>query len=230
MKSFNDDRIRFFQNRNDGIIAVNRNYGINKSNGEFIAFCDDDDLWIKNKLEDQFENITKYNADMVYSICKLFGQINFFSNFFGIFPSPNRVKISQDSLLKYNTVPLCTVMVKKEVLDEFNGFNTQKKYSGIEDYELWLRLFKSKSIMFIPRIHAYYRIHPNMTQLQNASNDIGIRELHNKYKSNHKYKSFNNSRSKQVNFLRNIHYIFIEALIKLKIFNLRIFRQNFIKS
>ena len=30
ISSFNDSRIKAFQNKNNGIIAVNRNYGINK--------------------------------------------------------------------------------------------------------------------------------------------------------------------------------------------------------
>ena len=46
IKSFDDERIVAFQNNNNGIIARNRNFGIMKSKGEFIAFCDDDDLWV----------------------------------------------------------------------------------------------------------------------------------------------------------------------------------------
>ena len=50
MKSFNDERIIPFQNANDGVIAVNRNFGINKAKGDYIAFCDDDDSWYPEKL------------------------------------------------------------------------------------------------------------------------------------------------------------------------------------
>ena len=57
INSLNDSRIRPFQNNNNGIIAVNRNFGIKKSKGEFIAFCDDDDIWINTKLEIQLNVI-----------------------------------------------------------------------------------------------------------------------------------------------------------------------------
>ena len=40
IKSFNDKRIKSFQNKNNGVIAVNRNYGIIKAQGKYIAFCD----------------------------------------------------------------------------------------------------------------------------------------------------------------------------------------------
>ena len=53
VKSYNDKRIRYFKNQNNGVIAVNRNFGIKKARGEFITFCDDDDLWLPQKLEKQ---------------------------------------------------------------------------------------------------------------------------------------------------------------------------------
>ena len=55
--TFSDPRISLFQNENHGIIAVNRNFGIEKAKGEYIAFCDDDDLWVPEKLEKQIEII-----------------------------------------------------------------------------------------------------------------------------------------------------------------------------
>ena len=60
VKSFEDKRIIAFQNQNNGIIAVNRNFGIKRANGDYIAFCDDDDLWLPNKLETQIRNFDKY--------------------------------------------------------------------------------------------------------------------------------------------------------------------------
>ena len=55
IKSFKDNRIQPYQNSNNGIIAVNRNFGINIAKGEYIAFCDDDDLWLPQKLEMQIK-------------------------------------------------------------------------------------------------------------------------------------------------------------------------------
>ena len=47
-----------------------RNYGILQSKGEFIAFLDQDDEWMPDKLEAQFKQIDK-GADVVYSQSKI---------------------------------------------------------------------------------------------------------------------------------------------------------------
>ena len=42
-----------------------RNYGIKKSKGDFFAFCDDDDIWVKDKLEKQ---ISILNTEQEYGL------------------------------------------------------------------------------------------------------------------------------------------------------------------
>ena len=41
--------------------GLSRNKGIKNSKGDFIAFCDADDLWDKNKLKVQLEYMKKEN-------------------------------------------------------------------------------------------------------------------------------------------------------------------------
>lgn len=45
--TFRDDRIKYLQFRNNGVIASSRNFGISQSQGEFIAFLDADDFGIQ---------------------------------------------------------------------------------------------------------------------------------------------------------------------------------------
>ena len=98
---FRDDRIKPFQNHNNGIIAINRNFGIKEANGKYIAFCDDDDLWERKKLKEQLGQCNKYHADMVFSICKSFDNVNLLSSMYGIFPLPFKVRISKEYLPKH---------------------------------------------------------------------------------------------------------------------------------
>jgi teichuronic acid biosynthesis glycosyltransferase TuaG len=36
-------------------LGLSRNYGIKKSTGKYIAFCDDDDIWFPEKIEQQLK-------------------------------------------------------------------------------------------------------------------------------------------------------------------------------
>ena len=50
IQNFKNSKIKFFQIKNKGIIARSRNFGIKKSKGEYLAFLDSDDFWIKNNF------------------------------------------------------------------------------------------------------------------------------------------------------------------------------------
>ena len=44
-----------------------RNKAVKYSNGDYICFCDVDDLWKKNKLFEQLKLIKKNNYDFIYT-------------------------------------------------------------------------------------------------------------------------------------------------------------------
>lgn len=69
IKSYNDDRIKYFSNKNQGI-GKTRNFGINKANGKYIMFCDSDDYYEKNACEEFYKKAEKDNLDLI--ICDFF--------------------------------------------------------------------------------------------------------------------------------------------------------------
>ena len=59
VKNFKNDRIKYIEVNNNGVIAYSRNKGIENSRGEWIVFLDSDDVWKPEKLEKVGDAIIK---------------------------------------------------------------------------------------------------------------------------------------------------------------------------
>ena len=60
----NDSRVIIIDKKNTGV-SDSRNLGIKKSTGQYIAFCDADDMYEKNYIEKLYTFLTKKNVDAV---------------------------------------------------------------------------------------------------------------------------------------------------------------------
>jgi glycosyltransferase involved in cell wall biosynthesis len=158
MKSLNDSRVCYLKlEENSGLPAVTRNHGIKNCNGDFIAFCDDDDIWDLRKLEFQFTKIDKY--DLCFTNRKFIDKSGNSLEFRPIY-IPHIFSIF--ALLLTNYITLSSVLVRKEILDKFNGFNETNEFRASEDYELWARmLIKKVKIAYCSEKLIYYRVHSN---------------------------------------------------------------------
>lgn len=152
INSFRNDKIIPVQNQNNGIIAKNRNIGIIMSKGDYIAFCDDDDIWVCNKLEEQIKVLNQSECDLVYSNMYFFkGEI---SNI--VKKTSNKKIYCLGDLIKRNHVNTSTVIVRKS---KYLIFPEDSLLVSIEDYALWLNLcIKGFVFEFIPQPLVYFRI------------------------------------------------------------------------
>ena len=82
LSNFKDKRLVYVNIGRIGNISKLRNIGINLSKGEYIAFCDDDDVWKVNKLEIQMELINNYDFRLFILLQFFFA--NFISSFLGV--------------------------------------------------------------------------------------------------------------------------------------------------
>ena len=62
---YKDSRFKYYQANEHTILYVARNLAIKKANGEFIAFLDTDDIWLKNKLSEQISLFANKNVGLV---------------------------------------------------------------------------------------------------------------------------------------------------------------------
>ena len=66
-KSFKDKRLKYYYAKKFTSLYEARNLAIKKSNGEYIAFLDTDDLWTQNKLSMQMKKFKNDKVMLVYS-------------------------------------------------------------------------------------------------------------------------------------------------------------------
>lgn len=168
-----DSRIKYYHIKHSGRPSVPRNYAVKKASGSLFAFLDADDLWTKHKIKSQVDYLLNNSGiSFVYSMCFTFGDVNFFSEYYELLPLPFRAVEDKEGLRTTgNTIPLSSVMVRREAFYEVNGFDEDPDFKAVEDYDLWLRLSEKFEFHFIPRIQVYYRIH-----ISQSSADWNTRE------------------------------------------------------
>ncbi len=172
IKNINDHRCKLYQLeiKSNGPAFV-RNYGIRKSNGSLIAFCDDDDLWMPEKLGKQVALLNNNEEiAIVATNVKYFGEAQkYFLRLASIKRSLNKLNFIQRKYLLafYNCLVISSAVVRRSVL-EGNEFNETKEYQGHEDLDLWLRICASHRAFIIPEYLTGYRVHS--TQLSTNLN------------------------------------------------------------
>lgn len=134
--SENEDRLKIYKNKDNLGVAQTRNKAAELAKGKYIAFLDADDVWVRDKLEQQvliLENDKK--VDLSYTSYTLYNET--LQNIISVYNVPTNV-VYQDMLYE-NFIGLSTVVVRRDV---FLRFKMSDEYIH-EDYVLWLKLLKN---------------------------------------------------------------------------------------
>lgn len=166
------DKIKVFHNKTNKGIGYSRNFGIEKSNGKYIAFVDSDDYVDKDFYEKLYNKAEKENLELV--ICDL-KQVDEKDNFIGYesvkkFKSSN-VESNPEILLDINLGPV-NKLYSRKLFDKDTRFSEDFKYEDL--YVLPKIITKSKKIGKLDGVYYYYVIHQNSqtTTMNNKIFDI----------------------------------------------------------
>ncbi|MEM1582669.1 MAG: glycosyltransferase [Candidatus Bathyarchaeia archaeon] len=117
--------------------SIARNIGIRHSNGDYVAFLDDDDYWFPEKLLAQVKRIEE-GYDFIFTgfvIVNQKGRIMYRYR-----PQRDVIKNPNKLLSRSNFIATSSVLVKKRLLEDVGCFD--ENLPALEDYDCWLRIAK----------------------------------------------------------------------------------------
>ena len=155
IKSYNDNRIKYFKRSNHGI-GKTRNFGINKSTGKYIMFLDSDDYLEEDACELLYKKIEKDNLDLV--VCDFYKVINNSNNLEKITNFKNTsLKDNPNLLLDINLAPWNKIYRSDLIKNNNIKFIEDLKYEDAPFVAL--ALLKSKKIGKVDKPLINYTIH-----------------------------------------------------------------------
>ena len=163
-----DQRFKYFYKNNGGLSDA-RNFGIDNSIGEYIAFIDQDDCWLPTKLEEQVRILNDYETvDFVFTdMLQLFNdglrKPREIPSWFGKRAS-GVIRNSYQLMLRGNFVPCPSVLFRKSLSEKAGYSNTS--FVVCPDYELFVRMAKVSDFYYIDKPLLLYRIHDQNTSRQ----------------------------------------------------------------
>ena len=155
VKGFNDDRIKYFYQENQGASSA-RNFGIEKANSNYITFIDADDYWFPNFLQEMFNNINEFSEQKVFAAAiEIETSKNIIPALYSIENKKN-IQIVNYFDASYKTTAICTscAVFHKSVFEKIGNFDTEIKSN--QDTDLWIRIGLVYPVVFLNKILARY--------------------------------------------------------------------------
>jgi len=178
LKKYNGKINCYFQ-KNQGAVRA-RNSAFELSRGEFIAFLDQDDIWLADNLRKKVLFLDKNpNVPVVTSNFMFFGDVCQKSSFV-----ERKIFLDKkigDEFIIFDTLGLLleqcfmfcpTTVVRREVFRKYGGFQIEVS----DDYDLFLRISQSSDFGCINNVLVKKRVH-NSAATKNYSKNFSSRIL-----------------------------------------------------
>lgn len=159
VNNFFNTKIKYIRNEVNKGEAGTRNVGIMNSNAEYIAFLDDDDEWLPEKLKLQVDLLENSPAK-VGCVYTGYVEVDWTSKkvLWQMIPT-KRGDIYNDMFFKnYVGVP-STVILRRVCFEKTGLFDESVVYPT--DYDMWIRISKEFYFEYIEKPLVKYYIHDN---------------------------------------------------------------------
>jgi len=145
-----ESRIKLIElEKNFGGPARPRNVGLDISKGDYLAFLDADDVWLKNKLQVQINEMLVNNLDFTSTDSKFIddNSIDTIINKHKIiiFFKKIKRKATLSDVIKGSFISTSSAIVSKNFISKFDE---NKDFIGVEDMYLWMKILNKKNVRY----------------------------------------------------------------------------------
>ena len=152
IEGIGDERVKYFHKQNGGVSSA-RNFGIQKAQGQYIAFLDSDDLWPENFLDIL---ISRLDQSLQYNIA--YTSVTLVSVKGTEFKSPdtNHCKSGNVAidLFKKGFIWISATVLRRQAL---GNIRFDESLSNAEDSDILLRLSAHTQFLYVPDVRIIRR-------------------------------------------------------------------------
>ena len=199
-KYSNYANVTFFRNEKNLGLSASRNKGLSLSNGYYIAFLDDDDIWLPSKLDKQVSLLNRF-AELV--ACSS----NHTESESKKIVSSTKQIFRVNDLFGENLIgPPSKILVRESVLENIR-FDESAKHA--EDWDFYLQLLAKGSIYILDEPLIIYNT-SHFGRMTTGFSSLSIQEIKAKANMTYKNKSLIGSK----NFKNRMAYYYFAGFLK----------------